>query len=133
MSNAYKCDRCGKFYENNKTPTFGKICSGITAGVNIISTTGNTDIHKDLCDGCIAKLKKWLMESDEDAKDDECPKSTLKDIESYIVTVDISEKDDFVTTVAIRDGNNLKVVKKFIGEEAANMYRQFLLRSDNDD
>lgn len=55
MADAYKCDRCGVYYENNN---FGYY--GVTRLVK-----GNIPhLSYDLCDECIKSFEKWLKEGE---------------------------------------------------------------------
>lgn len=49
MAEARKCDRCGKYYDNNDR---------LLWLYNSRPSTGNGPL--DLCDDCIADLMKWL-------------------------------------------------------------------------
>lgn len=53
MSKAYKCDRCGGFYE----PYFH----------TILITYGSMNNVKNLCPECNGKLEKWLKKANEAA------------------------------------------------------------------
>lgn len=63
MASAKKCDRCGKYYDNNEA-----IRQGIT---NIGDSTiiaikyvyhNNISVERfDLCDDCVQKLKDFMM------------------------------------------------------------------------
>lgn len=67
MSDAKKCDRCGKFYEQNLIP-FDKygdtsIISGekvITTGITLCSTHMGQCKYFDLCDECIESFDRWM-------------------------------------------------------------------------
>ena len=68
MANAFKCDRCGAFYEKNNRKWNIKIggkSSYIVSGVRIFYEYGNNLTIYDLCDDCIARLERFLNCSEE--------------------------------------------------------------------
>lgn len=60
MAIARKCDRCGKFYENNNG---SKSINGYFVRTIRICTTGPYE-DLDLCDDCIKELYKFLNKED---------------------------------------------------------------------
>lgn len=58
MAEARKCDRCGKYYDNNDR---------LLWLYNSRPSTGNGPL--DLCDDCIAGLKRWLDKDMGDVSD----------------------------------------------------------------
>lgn len=46
---AYKCDRCGKFFEHRKIPELGIIRGPLTIGCCL-----------DLCQNCSDELQEWV-------------------------------------------------------------------------
>lgn len=56
MANAKQCDRCGKFYKNNK------LLSDKGLFISQIYTASNDTILEkfDLCDECILKLHNFM-------------------------------------------------------------------------
>lgn len=67
MSDAKKCDRCGRFYEQNSTP-FDKYgdtsnISGekiIATGITLCSTHMGQCKYFDLCDECLESFDRWM-------------------------------------------------------------------------
>ncbi len=60
MAEAYKCDRCGKFYDKNKkVTTKGRISGGIITGI-VTTSKGDKDEWFDLCDDCIIAFKEFM-------------------------------------------------------------------------
>ena len=60
MADAKKCDRCGKFYDEN---TITKIINGFKykiGGITVMSTGGSDIFYADLCDDCVKDLNKFL-------------------------------------------------------------------------
>ena len=58
---AKKCDRCGKYYdENKKHKTTGRIHGGKIDGF-CITARGSNDKWFDLCDDCIGDLLNKFM------------------------------------------------------------------------
>lgn len=61
MANAKKCDRCGKFYENNKKhETSGRIHGSKLTGISTTDTNTCSDKWFDLCDDCLTDLFEFL-------------------------------------------------------------------------
>ena len=60
MASAKKCDRCGKYYDNNKSTLRGY--PGTLCGVTFVRSVGQPRCigEKDLCDECIAKLIRFM-------------------------------------------------------------------------
>lgn len=59
MANAKKCDRCGKYYENNEEHRF--IHSGKIIGmVKKVSADGTNSISYDLCDSCLTDFGLFM-------------------------------------------------------------------------
>lgn len=60
MSEAKKCDRCGKFYEENELMESKCSVLGSTiGGINTATKDGRKDEHFDLCDDCVKSLFIW--------------------------------------------------------------------------
>lgn len=60
MSKAKKCDRCGKFYENNVVmESKGSVLGNTIGGIKTVTKEGRTDEGFDLCDDCVKSLFKW--------------------------------------------------------------------------
>ena len=59
MANAKKCDRCGKYYDNNEPYVVGGRISAID-GIAFTLKDGSVVNPVDLCDECIRLLEKWL-------------------------------------------------------------------------
>lgn len=61
---AYQCDRCFKYYTDNKdVPIPGKASSEILSGIELV--TGHQTPSKvvksyDLCDDCAKELVNWI-------------------------------------------------------------------------
>lgn len=61
MAEAIKCDRCGKYYEENiEHRTNGSIIGGTISGIATVSSVRNIDKWYDLCDSCLSDLKKFM-------------------------------------------------------------------------
>lgn len=61
MAEAMKCDRCGKFYEDNtKVETEGRIKGGTIGGVATTTKRGEWDRDYDLCDECVEAFKRFM-------------------------------------------------------------------------
>lgn len=72
--NAKKCDRCGKFYENEESAAI-KLTNGADNfcrrlwGVNI----NHNEKTFDLCDDCVEEFQKWMEQGkgqDQEIDDD---------------------------------------------------------------
>lgn len=60
MSDAYKCDRCGKFYEKNEFKrSQASIQGGIITGIATMTYLG-VDEWFDLCDDCMKEFEKFM-------------------------------------------------------------------------
>lgn len=66
MAEAKKCDKCGKFYEDNKRYhgiiNTGNFVNGLTLSV----INGIDDKHFDLCDDCVGQVLTLLNVEDID-------------------------------------------------------------------
>ena len=62
MSNAKKCDRCGKLYENYKGVN---ITEGGNSYNTVIFTGGLYNRDFDLCPDCMSKLIEFIKEGQE--------------------------------------------------------------------
>ena len=59
MAIARKCDRCGKYYDENKKYVFG-LAMGTVIGLRFETLNGNNSSRIDLCDECLGKIKEFL-------------------------------------------------------------------------
>lgn len=58
---AKKCDRCGRYYDDNvKNETIGCVHGGVISSIIIIEKHGSADCDFDLCDDCIGELMSFL-------------------------------------------------------------------------
>lgn len=59
MATARKCDRCGKYYDENKKyrDEFG---IETVIGLRFETLNGNNSSRIDLCDECLGKIKEFL-------------------------------------------------------------------------
>ena len=64
MSKAYKCDRCGKYYDENvkHTNPYKVLDCLHLVGIHIIDELENSAIEYDLCDDCLTAFKKFMKE-----------------------------------------------------------------------
>lgn len=61
MSNAKKCDRCGRYYDKNiKHKSSGRLIGSIISGVATTNRIYDNDNCYDLCDKCITELYEFL-------------------------------------------------------------------------
>ena len=60
MATAKKCDRCGKYYENNEPYIIGYGQISAIDGIAFTLKDGGFVGGYDLCDECIHLLEKWL-------------------------------------------------------------------------
>lgn len=61
MASAKKCDRCGKYYDDNQAHTTGtNFGQSRIDGMAFTTTNGAYCKENDLCDECIGLLKEWL-------------------------------------------------------------------------
>lgn len=59
MAEAYKCDRCGEFYDKNKkVKSKGRVPGENVTG--IVTTRGVKNKRFDLCDDCITAFKDFM-------------------------------------------------------------------------
>ena len=67
MASAYRCDRCGRFYETNDKYSLNDYKNNETMiGIKFVSHRWS-DNRIDLCDDCIGKMRKFLnMKEDKD-------------------------------------------------------------------
>ena len=66
--NAYRCDRCGKYYGDNKRiKTKGAVHGDYIVGISTICRHGK-DENFDLCDDCIEALNNFLQGVNEEVK-----------------------------------------------------------------
>lgn len=69
MSKAKKCDRCGKFYENNVVmESKGSVLGNTIGGIKTVTKDGRTDEGFDLCDDCVKSLYEWKEEPNVDSR-----------------------------------------------------------------
>lgn len=63
MSEARKCDRCGKFYEKNRVKwNYG---GSITRGINVVNKDNRIAVECDLCDSCIEDFRAFMVNYDD--------------------------------------------------------------------
>lgn len=61
MATAKKCDRCGKYYDDNQQyPASGNGYKSIIDGMAFTMKNGGLKQAYDLCDECITLLKEWV-------------------------------------------------------------------------
>lgn len=112
MSEAKKCDRCGKFYEENELMESKCSVLGSTiGGINTATKDGRKDEHFDLCDDCIKSLFAWLNQSSSNDK---------------WIPVDAEKPDDDRTVLV-----SVKVVQNYAISEYVDKAR--LIRDDRTD
>lgn len=70
MAEAYKCDRCGKYYSENKTKLTGGNCKNEVFGHVNIKGRFNWYKSYDLCDDCVRELFEFLNDKKEVINDD---------------------------------------------------------------
>ena len=64
MANAKKCDRCGKYYDENTRFKSSKCCYGqCVSSVTEITVGGYHYKNYDLCDDCIADFRAFISGS----------------------------------------------------------------------
>ena len=62
MAAAMKCDRCGKYYDDNKAIRQVKTNFGDSTIIAIKYVYRNISVRRfDLCDDCVRKLKDFMM------------------------------------------------------------------------
>lgn len=62
MAAAMKCDRCGKYYDDNKATRQGITNIGDSIIIAMKYVYRNTSANRfDLCDDCVRKLKDFMM------------------------------------------------------------------------
>lgn len=62
MAAAMKCDRCGKYYDDNKATRQGITNIGDSTIIAMKYVYRNTSANRfDLCDDCVQKLKDFMM------------------------------------------------------------------------
>ena len=62
MAAAMKCDRCGKYYDDNEGKRQGITNISDSTIIAIKYLHRNTSVSRfDLCDDCIRKLKDFMM------------------------------------------------------------------------
>lgn len=74
MAKALKCDRCGKYYDKNRTCIEYKGKKIHLEGMAFANGGGYYTMHKDLCDECIDQLVEFfdtVGEPVEDGPDEE--------------------------------------------------------------
>ena len=59
MAMARKCDRCGKYYDENSKYACG-LGRAQVIGLRFETLNGNYSIKIDLCDECLGKVKELL-------------------------------------------------------------------------
>ena len=60
VATAKKCDRCGKYYDNNEPYKLGNGRISAIDGIAFTLKDGDVTGACDLCDDCIKLLMKWL-------------------------------------------------------------------------
>lgn len=78
MSAARKCDRCGKFYEQNRVKWYLNGGS-ITRGINIIGNNNFISAEYDLCDSCIEDFRDFMVNYDDKEEDKNGEEGTGRD------------------------------------------------------
>lgn len=63
MANAKKCDRCGKYYDNNETYINGWRTTGLET---ISNSSGGFGGRYDLCDDCLKEFIEVFMKGEKD-------------------------------------------------------------------
>lgn len=62
MAAAMKCDRCGKYYDDNKATRQGITNVGDSTIIAMKYVYRNISVRRfDLCDDCVQKLKDFMM------------------------------------------------------------------------
>lgn len=64
MSNAKKCDRCGKFYENHKRRfrmDNNDFKNANLAWIKLVDVNDHYITSFDLCEDCVKELWHWLL------------------------------------------------------------------------
>ena len=59
MAIARKCDRCGKYYDENKKDRYNLVM-GTVIGLRFETLEGFNSSRIDLCDECLGKIKNFL-------------------------------------------------------------------------
>ena len=59
MAIARKCDRCGKYYDENKKYRYNLVM-GTVIGLRFETLEGFNSSRIDLCDECLGKIKNFL-------------------------------------------------------------------------
>lgn len=59
MATARKCDRCGKYYDENKKYK-NDLGMGTVIGLRFETLNCNNSSRIDLCDECLGKIKEFL-------------------------------------------------------------------------
>lgn len=59
MAIARKCDRCGKYYDENKKYRYD-LGMGTVMGLRFETLNGVDSSRIDLCDECLGKIKEFL-------------------------------------------------------------------------
>lgn len=59
MATARKCDRCGKYYDENKKYRYDSTM-GTVIGLRFETLQGFNSSRIDLCDECLGKIKEFL-------------------------------------------------------------------------
>ena len=66
MALAHRCDRCGKYYDDNDIRKQGDVSVDDSVVVGIAYVHWNTiDRRLDLCDSCVKKLKDFMAMREE--------------------------------------------------------------------
>lgn len=59
MAIARKCDRCGKYYDENKKYRYNLVMETVI-GLRFETLEGSNSSRIDLCDECLGKIKNFL-------------------------------------------------------------------------
>lgn len=59
MAIARKCDRCGKYYDENKKYRYDLVMKAVI-GLRFETLEGFNSSRIDLCDECLGKIKEFL-------------------------------------------------------------------------
>lgn len=96
MSEAKKCDRCGKYYEKNVLfKTKGSICGSVLEGFATTEKNGRSDEWFDLCDNCLKSLFAWKARHANKSVWFPCEAGYPNDDREVLVTIKVRCKNQF--------------------------------------
>ena len=84
---AYKCDRCGKFFEKYKN-------QGTSEFFNITRNPCVSGNCLDLCPKCNSELQEWVANENCNCTDADIAKSFIEDVESVKDLLPGAESED---------------------------------------